>query len=105
VDVACSDVVRDGGRIVCFPGATRNSLNTSILIIFRVGIFTTLKMIKALIASGIRVARPVGKLKKDGVEVVSDTNQLKMRAPDGKMRLTDVLDASGVVELTKCTSV
>lgn len=42
-----------------------------------------------------------GKLKKDGVEVVSDTNQLKMRAPDGKMRLTDVLDASEVIELAK----
>ena len=42
-----------------------------------------------------------GKPKKDGIEVVSNTNQLKMRAPDGKMRLTDVLDASGVVELAK----
>lgn len=42
-----------------------------------------------------------GKLKKDGIEVVSGTNQLKMRAPDGKMRLTDVLDALGVVELAK----
>lgn len=41
------------------------------------------------------------KLKKDGVELVSDTNQFKLRAPDGKMRLTDVLDASGVVELAK----
>ncbi len=29
------------------------------------------------------------KLKKEGVEVVSATNQLKLRAPDGKMRLTD----------------
>mgnify|MGYP000063225701 CR=1 FL=1 len=41
------------------------------------------------------------KLKKDGVELVSDTNQFKLRAPDGKMRLTDVLDASGVIELAK----
>ncbi len=41
------------------------------------------------------------KLKNDGVEVVSATNQLKLRAPDGKMRLTDVLDAAGVVELAK----
>ncbi len=41
------------------------------------------------------------KLKKDGAEVVSGTNQLKLRAPDGKMRLTDVLDAAGVVELAK----
>lgn len=41
------------------------------------------------------------KLKKDGVELVNDTNQFKLRAPDGKMRLTDVLDASGVIELAK----
>ena len=41
------------------------------------------------------------KLKKDGVELVSVTNQFKLRAPDGKMRLTDVLDASGVIELAK----
>lgn len=41
------------------------------------------------------------KLKKEGVELVSDTNQFKLRAPDGKMRLTDVLDASGVIELAK----
>lgn len=41
------------------------------------------------------------KLKKDGFELVSDTNQFKLRAPDGKMRLTDVLDASGVIELAK----
>ena len=38
------------------------------------------------------------KLKKEGNEVVSGTNQLKLHAPDGKMRLTDVLDAAGVVE-------
>ncbi len=42
-----------------------------------------------------------GKLRKDGIELVSATNQLKLRAPDGKMRLTDVLDAEGVVELAK----
>ena len=41
------------------------------------------------------------KLKKEGNEVVSGTNQLKLLAPDGKMRLTDVLDAAGVVELAK----
>ena len=41
------------------------------------------------------------KLKKEGNEVVSATNQLKLHAPDGKMRLTDVLDAAGVVELAK----
>lgn len=36
------------------------------------------------------------KLKKEGNEVVSITNQLKLVAPDGKRRLTDVLDFEGV---------
>lgn len=34
-------------------------------------------------------------------EVVSDTNQLKLLAPDGKRRLTDVLDNDGVIALAK----
>ena len=37
------------------------------------------------------------KLKKEGNEVVSVTNQLKLTAPDGKKRLTDVLDSDGVI--------
>ena len=41
------------------------------------------------------------KLKKEKNEVVSATNQLKLTAPDGKKRLTDVLDSNGVVELAK----
>ncbi len=41
------------------------------------------------------------KLKKEGSQLVSATNQLRLRAPDGKMRLTDVFDADGVVELAK----
>ena len=41
------------------------------------------------------------KLKKEGNEVVSATNQLKLLAPDGKRRLTDVLDSKGVEELAK----
>ena len=41
------------------------------------------------------------KLKKDGNEVVSATNQLKLLAPDGKRRLTDTLDANGIMELAK----
>lgn len=41
------------------------------------------------------------KLRKEGNEVVSDTNQLKMLAPDGKRRLTDVLDNDGVIALAK----
>ena len=42
------------------------------------------------------------KLKKESNEVVSATSQLKLHAPDGKMRLTDVLDAAGEVDFV-CT--
>lgn len=41
------------------------------------------------------------KLRKEGNEVVSATNQLKLLAPDGKHRLTDVLDNDGVIVLAK----
>ncbi len=41
------------------------------------------------------------KLKIDNAELVSATNQLRITAPDGKKRLTDVLDASGIVALAK----
>ena len=41
------------------------------------------------------------KLKKENKEVVSATNQLKLTAPDGKKRLTDVLDSNEIVELAK----
>ena len=36
------------------------------------------------------------KLKKEKPEVVSGANQLKMLAPDGKQRLTDVIDQNSV---------
>jgi prophage antirepressor-like protein len=39
------------------------------------------------------------KLKQEGSEVVSDTNQLKLEAPDGKQRLTDVLDTHQVFRI------
>lgn len=39
------------------------------------------------------------KLKKEENEVVSATNQLKLLAPDGKRRLTDVLDTDGILKL------
>ena len=42
-----------------------------------------------------------GKLKKEGSQLVSATNQLKLKAADGKSYNTDVLDAEGVVELAK----
>lgn len=41
------------------------------------------------------------KLKKESSEVVSGTNQLKLIAPDGKKRLTDVLDMKGITKLAK----
>lgn len=41
------------------------------------------------------------KFKKDGNELVSGTNQLKLLAPDGKLRKTDVLDYDGILELAK----
>ena len=41
------------------------------------------------------------KLKKEGNELVSATNQLKLLAPDGKHRLTDTLNAEGIAALAK----
>lgn len=40
-----------------------------------------------------------GKLKDEGSELVSITNQLKMKAKDGKLRETDVLDTEGILRL------
>lgn len=41
------------------------------------------------------------KLKKEQNELVSITTQLKLRTPDGKLRLTDTLDSNGVITLAK----
>lgn len=41
------------------------------------------------------------KLRNEANELVSATNQLKLLAPDGKRRLTDVLDNGGVIALAK----
>jgi cell filamentation protein len=41
------------------------------------------------------------KLKKENNELVSATTQLKFLAPDGKMRLADMLDSDGVSALAK----
>ena len=41
------------------------------------------------------------KLKREGSELVSVTNQLKLLAPDGKKRLSDTLDDQGVVALAQ----
>lgn len=41
------------------------------------------------------------KLKKENSQVVSATTQLKLLAPDGKKRLSDMLDYSGIIALGK----
>ncbi|OHD48945.1 MAG: cell filamentation protein Fic [Spirochaetes bacterium GWF1_41_5] len=41
------------------------------------------------------------KLKKEGSQVVSAATQLKIPAPDGKKRLSDMLDYSGIIALGK----
>lgn len=41
------------------------------------------------------------KLKKQKSQVVSATTQLKFRAPDGKLRLADMLDYEGIIALGK----
>ena len=41
------------------------------------------------------------KLRNQGSELVSATNQLKLRAADGKRYMTDVLDYDGVMQLAK----
>jgi cell filamentation protein len=41
------------------------------------------------------------KLKKENSQVVSATTQLKFLAPDGKMRLADLLDYKGIIDLGK----
>jgi hypothetical protein len=40
-----------------------------------------------------------GKLKKEGSQLVSNTNQLKMEAADGKKYITDVADTEQVLRL------
>jgi cell filamentation protein len=41
------------------------------------------------------------KLKKENIQLVSATTQLKLLAPDGKKRLADMLDSDGVTALAK----
>ncbi|MDR3151089.1 MAG: Fic family protein [Candidatus Peribacteria bacterium] len=41
------------------------------------------------------------KLKKENSKLVSDTNQLKLIAPDGKKYLTDTFDSNGIIALAK----
>ena len=41
------------------------------------------------------------KLKQENPQLVSATHGFKFRAADGKMRLSDTLDSSGIIELSK----
>ena len=41
------------------------------------------------------------KLKQEGIELVSATHGFKFEAPDGKLRVADVLNSEGVVLLAK----
>jgi cell filamentation protein len=41
------------------------------------------------------------KLKKENIQLVSATTQLKLKAADGKSYMTDTLDSNGVIELAK----
>ena len=41
------------------------------------------------------------RLKKEGSEVTTNCSQLKMLAPDGKMRMRDVMDSKGILRLVQ----
>ena len=66
--------------------------------------FSVVDVIKALTDSDYDNSRNYwkwlkGKLNDEGSELVSKTNQLKMKAKDGKSRLTDTLDTEGIFRL------
>ena len=66
--------------------------------------FSVVDVIKALTDSDYDNSRNYwkwlkGKLNDEGSELVSKTNQLKMKAKDGKYRKTDTLDTEGIFRL------
>ena len=66
--------------------------------------FSVVDVISALTTGDYKKSRNYwkwlkGKLIDEGSELVSKTNQLKMKAQDGKMRDTDVLDTKGILRL------
>jgi len=66
--------------------------------------FSIVDVIGALTDNGYEKSRNYwkwlkNKLNSEGSELVSDTNQLKMKAKDGKFRDTDVLDTEGIFRL------
>ena len=66
--------------------------------------FSVIDVISALTEAGYQKSRNYWKWLKtklidEGSELVSNTNQLKMRAQDGKLRETDTLDTKGIFRL------
>ena len=66
--------------------------------------FSVVDVIGALTDNNYQKARNYwkwlkNKLNTEGSELVSNTNQLKMKATDGKMRETDTLDTKGILRL------
>ena len=66
--------------------------------------FSVIDVIGALTNNGYQKSRDYwkwlkGKLIDEGSQLVSDTNQLKLKAQDGKHRETDVLDTKGILRL------
>ena len=68
--------------------------------------FSVVDIVAVLTVSNYQNARNYWKvlknrLSKEGSELVTNCNRLKMRADDGKMRLTDCLDTKGVLRLVQ----
>ena len=66
--------------------------------------FSVVDVISALTDNDYQTSRNYwkwlkNKLNNEGSELVSNTNQLKMKAQDGKLRMTDTLDTKGILRL------
>ena len=66
--------------------------------------FSVVDIIRALTDNDYQTSRNYwkwlkNKLNNEGSELVSNTNQLKMKAQDGKLRMTDTLDTKGILRL------
>ena len=64
-------------------------------------VFKHIDMLDGIFAERVFTDTDKTKLKKESNKLVSLTNQLKLVAPDGKRRLTDVMDSDGVILLAK----